>query len=569
MKNNRKIIHSSFISLLTIAGIIFIISIIPSTRSKASGDLTGKTANEIVAEMGIGWNLGNTFDATGGNRSNIYSQETSWGNPQVTQELIQKIHDTGFKTIRIPVTWMNQINNFDGAYTINPDFLARVKEVVDYAYELDMYIILNLHHESWLNTSKLSSDYEEIGVKLAAVWNQIADYFADYDQHLIFEGMNEPRLAGTASEWSGNQYAFNAVNYLDQVFAYTIRNNGKGHNDERCLMIPGYAASSSADILKTITLPTYKGETVKNLIISVHCYNPYDFCLSDNMSEFDASNKNHTYSIDTVFKNLEEEFLFYDIPVVMGETGATNTNDNTEARENWAKYMGQMAYKYGIPIVIWDNGASGHSGGECHAWINRKTCEWNYSSIIKKLFEADDYINWGEQTEVDKLAFESTPSTLKKTSYIVLGKEYLSRYSFRNGIPVIDGFKFLGWYTTKDYREGTEFEFSTDNPVIAYAKFGYSDDEDAEAILPPEPTVTPVPTEAPKPTESAELTATPEPTETLKPTSVPENEITSAPAKEESSSSNSDSKGVYIPIIILSIVIILAGVFIAFKKIKK
>ncbi len=523
------------------------------TKSYAAGDLTGKTSNEIAAEMGIGWNLGNTFDATGGNRGNIYSQETSWGNPQVTKELITAIHDSGFKTIRIPVTWMNQINNFDN-YTINPDFLARVKEVVDYAYDLDMYIIINVHHESWINTSKLSSDYLEIGDKLAAVWAQIADYFADYDQHLIFEGMNEPRLAGTGIEWSGNQNAYYIVQYLNQVFAYTIRSNGKGHNDERCLMIPGYAASSSTDILKSITLPTYKGETVKNLIISVHCYNPYDFCLSDNMTDFDPENSNHTYSITSVFKQLEELFLFYDIPVVIGETGATDSN-NTEARENWAAFMGKMAYKYGVPIIIWDNGAYGHSGGECHAWINRKTCEWNYPTLVKKLFEASDYINWGEQTAVDKLAFEeTTPSTAgKKTTYIVFGKESLSRYSYPNGIPAYDGLKFLGWYTTKDYREGTEFNFSSDTPVTVYAKFAYIGDDDAIGI-------TPVPTEAPAVTSEPDKDPETTPGADTSSDTSSETEINNTDKAEDS------NVGLYILIIVLAVGIIFTGVFISIRK---
>ena len=369
---------------------------------QAAGNLTGQSAKDIVDNMGFGWNLGNTFDATGGNRANIYSQETSWGNPKVTPELIQAVYKRGFKTIRIPVTWNNHIIK-DGSYTINPEFLARIKQVVDYAYDLDMYIILNLHHEAWLNIKTLDKDYAKVGEELEAVWAQIADYFADYDQHLIFEGMNEPRMAGSDLEWSGNQEAYKAVNYLNQIFAYTVRNTKKGHNDERCLMIPGYAASSNLDILKTITIPTFEGEAVKNIIISVHCYNPYNFCLSDEMFEFDPTNKNHTSSIDSLFKNLEELFLFNDIPVVIGETSATEKN-NTEQRENWAGYMGKKSYEYGIPIVLWDNGANGHSGGECHAWILRSKCEWNYPTVVDKLFEAAASTDWGSLTEIDKIA---------------------------------------------------------------------------------------------------------------------------------------------------------------------
>ena len=92
--------------------------------------------------------------------------------------------------------------------------------------------------------------------------------------------------------------------------------------------------------------------------------------------DFDPNNKNHTSAIDSLFKTLEETFLFNDIPVVIGETSASN-KDNTDQRENWAYYMGNKSAKYGIPIVIWDNGANGHSGGECHAWINRRHLEWN------------------------------------------------------------------------------------------------------------------------------------------------------------------------------------------------
>ena len=376
--------------------------------AKAAGELTGLTAREIVDDMGLGWNLGNTFDATGGNRANIYSQETSWGNPKVTPELIKAVHDRGFKTIRIPVTWNNHIIK-DGAYTINPEFLARIKEVVDYAYDLDMYIILNLHHESWLNIKNLDKNYAQVGEELEAVWTQIAEYFANYDQHLIFEGMNEPRMAGSDIEWTGNQEAYKAVNYLNQIFTYTVRNTKMGHNDERCLMIPGYAASSNLDILKTITIPTFEGEAVKNIIISVHCYNPYNFCLSDEMYDFDPTDKNHTSSIDSLFKNLEELFLFNDIPVVIGETSATNKN-NTEARENWAGYMGKKSFEYGIPIVLWDNGANGHSGGECHAWILRSKCEWNYVTVVNKLFEAAGSTEWGSLTTTDRIAHDIVSS---------------------------------------------------------------------------------------------------------------------------------------------------------------
>lgn len=357
------------------------------------GELTGRTAAEVVEQMGLGWNLGNTFDATGGNAADVFSQEQSWGNPKVTEELIAAVQDGGFTTIRIPVTWYKHLSS-DGNFTIDEAFLERVKTVVDYAYERGMYIILNVHHEEWINTSKLSENEEAIAWQLSCIWAQVAEAFADYDQHLIFEGMNEPRLAGTNIEWSGNQEAYQTINYLNQVFTNTVRNNGKGHNPERCLMIPGYAASNSSSILESISLPTWNGEVVNNLVISVHGYAPYDFCLSDTMKDFDPAKSECTSAINQMFADVKSQFLDQGIPVVLGETSATN-KDNTEARERWALYMGRISAEYGIPCVIWDNGYNGNSGGECHAYINRKTLEWNFPTVVNAFLEGIESVEWG------------------------------------------------------------------------------------------------------------------------------------------------------------------------------
>jgi len=359
-------------------------------------ELTGMTAKEIAAQMGIGWNLGNTFDATNGNKANVYSQETSWGNPKVTPELIHRVKEAGFTTIRIPVTWYRQLSN-DGTFTIEPAFLARVKEVVDMAFNEGLFVIINMHHEEWLNCKTLDTDYEKIGVQLAAIWRQVADTFADYDQHLIFEGMNEPRMKGTSVEWNGNEAGIAAVNYLNQVFVNTVRTDAKGHNAERALMIPTYAASSSAVAMAALEIPVWNGAPVENIIISVHSYTPYDFCLSDTMMNFNKLFTSHTMPIDMIFYNIKGIFLKNDIPVVIGETGATN-KDNTVARENWAFYMGKQAASFGVPIVIWDNGHKGNSGGECHPWLNRGKNDKEISpfpTVLQALFDGANSVEWG------------------------------------------------------------------------------------------------------------------------------------------------------------------------------
>lgn len=379
--------------LCTLLAAMLLLSALPLSAS--AEELTGLTASEIVAQMGLGWNLGNTFDAHHGNTRDVYSQEQSWGNPKVTPELIRKVKEAGFKTIRIPVTWYPQLSK-DGTYTINAAFMARVTEVVDWAYAEGLFVIINVHHEdTWLNVKNLDTDYEKIGVELAAIWRQIADNFADYDQHLIFEGMNEPRMKGTAAEWNGTAEGIAAVNYLNQVFVETIRTDAKGHNGERALMIPGYAAGCSSAVMSTIKIPQWNGTDAENIIVAVHSYTPYDFCLADTQTKFYRILPSYTMEIDMIFYSIKGMFLDKGIPVVMGETGATN-KDNTAAREQWAYYMGMKAASYGVPIVIWDNGHNGNSGGECHAWIDRRGDAVSpHPTVLEALFEGANSVEWG------------------------------------------------------------------------------------------------------------------------------------------------------------------------------
>ena len=367
---------------------ILLIGVCPVTSKAESEKLTGKTAWEITQMMGKGWNLGNTFDATGGNKNDVYSQETSWGNPKVTKELIDGVKAAGFTTIRIPVTWYKHIDRSNG-YKIDDAFLDRVNQVVDYAFDNGLFVILNLHHENWVNDKNIHENYKEIGKELSAVWNQLADRFAEYDQHLIFESMNEPRAVGKDYEWNGNQACYDAVNYLNQVFVDCIRGNGKGYNAERGLMIPGYAASSNPSVLKSIEIPQYNGKDAENVIISVHCYSPYNFCLSDNQDSFNPKNTQDTADITSLMSNLKSLFLNKEIPVVIGECGATNTRDNDEARKMWFTYFGDITSEYGIPAVVWDNGAKGNSGGECHNYFVRKTGEMAYPELLSAFIYGD------------------------------------------------------------------------------------------------------------------------------------------------------------------------------------
>lgn len=442
---------------------VLLTGLFPAVSKAEEEKLTGKTAMEITQMMGKGWNLGNTFDATGGKRDDAYSQEISWGNPKVTKELIDGVKSAGFTTIRIPVTWNNYIDK-SGGYQIDEAFLNRVNEVVDYAFENDLFVILNAHHEEWVNDKNIHENYEEIGRELNAVWSQLADHFAEYDQHLIFEGMNEPRAAGTGYEWTGNQACYDAVNYLDQVFVDCIRNNGKGYNAERALMIPGYAASSSTAVLNSIQIPQYNGKDAENVIISVHCYSPYSFCLTDDQESFHPNNSQDTADITSLIENLKNLFLNNGIPVVMGECGATNTRDNEDARKLWFTFIGDITRENGIPAVVWDNGAKGNSGGECHNYFERKTGEPTYPELINAFIYGDPEAKKPKDIFIDFEPYEEggatilatpeqygfTPKTLTKKAKVNHSKEAKVGYSAvvpnsdKNAYVTMDLSKFAG-----------------------------------------------------------------------------------------------------------------------------
>lgn len=322
---------------------------------------------DLVADMKIGWNLGNSLDAQGG--IGIMS-ETAWGNPKTKESMIDAIINAGFNVIRIPVTWDGHCGTAP-EYKIHDMWLARVKEVVDYAYNKGVYVILNTHHEEWYMPNEENKVAN--GEQLVALWTQIAEYFKDYDEHLIFEGLNEPRLRGTSKEWTGDAAASEIINYWEQLFVDAVRATG-GNNTLRHLMITGYAASSSKDNLAKIKLP----EDDK-LIISVHAYTPYNFALNTTGTD-KWSAKTGGAELTNFMKMLNELFISKGVPVIIGEFGAVNKN-NTATRVEWADYYVRAAKEYGIVCVWWDNnGVDGN--GENLAIFSRRDLTFPFPEIV-------------------------------------------------------------------------------------------------------------------------------------------------------------------------------------------
>ena len=395
--------YLSFILSLLMAMTIFIGLDLGDINAQAlSGDtLKNADTEAILEDMGLGWNLGNSLDATGGSGLDT---ETSWSNPKTTQALIDKVKSLGFNTVRVPVSWGKHVSGDN--YTIDSAWLARVKEVVDYCYKNDMYVILNIHHDTKSSASASgagyyprSSAYSSSEKFVTSVWSQAAEYFKDYDYHLIFETLNEPRLIGTRYEWWFDKWsipsevkdAIDCINKLNQKAVDTIRDTGS-NNRGRLIMCPGYDASIDGATVSGFKLPTDISGNKNRIAISVHAYSPYNFAMnvgSGSTSTYTSSIKNE---LQDLFSTLKSNFRDKGIPVVIGEFGSTDKN-NTAERVKWATDYTALAKKNNIPCLLWDNNAFAVYNGsnivlnsEYHGYINRK--DNTVTSPAKDVIEA-------------------------------------------------------------------------------------------------------------------------------------------------------------------------------------
>lgn len=348
------------------------------TQQTVNQNMRDITASQLVSEIKAGFSLGNTMDSViGKNNGEPYEYETGWGNEITTREAIQGIADSGFNILRVPVSWGEHLSS-DGNYTIDKAWMDRVNEIVDYGLDCGMFVILNTHHEEWLFPDE--AHFDACSDELAKIWTQIAERFAEYNEKLIFEGLNEPRKRNTIYEWNGgDDEGQQFVNRLNAVFTETVRNSG-GNNSKRCLMIPTYAASSMEKTFAAMTVP----ENDDRIIVSVHAYIPYSFALSGDSSATDywsSEDPSCTSEIDSLMNNLKVYFLDRNIPVILGEMGCVNRN-NTEARADWAEYYVRKAHEYGIPCLWWDNGA--YLGqGELFGIYSRSSNKWIFRDVME------------------------------------------------------------------------------------------------------------------------------------------------------------------------------------------
>ena len=332
----------------------------------------------FAQSLGKGWNLGNTFDACEKQSTEKMGleSETMWGNPETTKELMAFIKECGFDSVRLPVTWSQHMS--DGPdYTVDPLWLERVAEVVDFALDSGLKVILNTHHEDafWLVTDYEHQEFsKEILCKL---WLQICDRFKDYDENLVFETMNEPRVFGAESEWKGTEERRNVVNNLNFAALETIRNSGD-NNAQRYVMIPTFAASGLDENIDALELPDDD-----RVIVSIHYY-----YMTAHQSEFKDAEKvwNLSEKIDLykTFKRMSDRFMSKGYGVCKSEFGWTDRDNLGNLAKNTSFYV-NLAEKFGIPVMVWDNGITDGDSIYSFGIIDRRELKVVYPEYLEAI----------------------------------------------------------------------------------------------------------------------------------------------------------------------------------------
>lgn len=366
----------------------------------------GLTSVEVAKLMGNGINLGNTMEAYGhkslGIKAEVSAYETLWGQPVTTKEMIDSMKAAGFDTLRIPVAWTNTMDFENGDYTIRTDYLDRVEEIVNFALDNDMYVVVNDHWDGgwWGMFGSATQATKDKAMELyVSMWTQIAERFQGYSDYLIFEGgneeignrLNDKDLAADSGTLSEDEcYAMNTK--INQAFVDTVRSTG-GNNAQRFLLIPGY----NTDVAKTcdnrFVMPT---DTAKDkLLVSVHYYTPWGYCGNSSLSSW-GSVKNYEEQ-NTLMTSLAK-FTEQGYGVVIGEYMVALNDDGT-VKNNASDFFNNLldnCDKYGYSPLLWD----------CSSLFIRKDLGF-FDQNIADLFKNRSYAAQSSLTEDEIVAAAS------------------------------------------------------------------------------------------------------------------------------------------------------------------
>ncbi|MFE1883203.1 cellulase family glycosylhydrolase [Streptomyces diastatochromogenes] len=319
-------------------------------------------AMAAVAAMQPGWNLGNSLEAI--------PDETNWGQPRTTKALLDSVRAQGFKSIRIPVTW----SDHQGAapnYTIDPAYLSRVKEVVDWAIADGFYVIIDVHHDSWQWTNKMSTDHDKVLARFNTTWTQIATAFRNEPAQLVFESVNEPQFDN-----ADNARKAELLNELNTSFHKVVRASG-GTNTKRLLMLPTQVCTPDQRLMDTLAT-TIKSLHDPRLIATVHYYGYFPFSVNfAGSTRFDGQARG---DLDKTFRRMRDTFVAQGIPVVLGEYGLLGYDHGPGAveRGEMLKYfeaLGHAARSNKVTTVLWDNGS----------FYDRGKLQWKDAGLFRQI----------------------------------------------------------------------------------------------------------------------------------------------------------------------------------------
>lgn len=335
-------------------------------------DMRQISSIELSYLMGIGWNLGNSLEAINVRDGVLSGDETTWGNAKVSQQLIDSVKAAGFNTIRVPVSWSHKIIDKND-YTIDPKWLSRVEEVVDYIVSNQMYAIINIHWDGGWMDHPFYNKQAEINTKIEALWIQIAEHFIDYNDYLLFAGTNEVHVE---NNWNAPAKENAEVqNSYNQTFVSAVRSTG-GRNKVRHLVVQGYNTNIDHTI-KHFVLPADVVES--KLMVEVHFYDPYDFALQEDGSfktqwgapfaGGDVPSWGQESWVNEAFRKMKTKYIDKGVPVVLGEYGAllrtnlkSGQQEHIDARNYYLEYVTKAALENGLVPVYWDNGYAGNNG---------------------------------------------------------------------------------------------------------------------------------------------------------------------------------------------------------------
>ncbi|WP_010664736.1 glycoside hydrolase family 5 protein [Marinilabilia salmonicolor] len=361
MKNYRGL--KALLKITMLLGVISMLNIgcskdennsdkVPDGEEPTTGEVL--TAKEVVKNMGAGFNIGNTFD------NGIQST-----NPAELKPLIDLYHDAGMNHVRIPVTWMERFSSnladADGNVNTSHSRLLELKELVDYAIGLNMYVVINTHHEHWLKDNYDGSD--AMDAIFTNLWTDIANFFKDYDHHLIFEVLNEPE--GELGEWNGDDEGFpaptnsTALSYVRKVneVGYNAIRNAGGNNETRTIMVSTNAQGNSSMIDEVYPSKSYlPGDgNDKYLAIQVHSYDPWSFCGQTGSNSAYPGNA----SVRAAILNVSDHAATLNVPVNYGEFGVGRESNQSERNTNIVRgyyaTFAQTTLSEDMSYSVWDD----------------------------------------------------------------------------------------------------------------------------------------------------------------------------------------------------------------------